>query len=328
MSLQIAHFADIKILSIVWTIGSWLFVLTALLGVLLWIEQLISWLLSYVGIWFTTRKIGITFWLFCLIFWVGIFNAFSTKVNNVNIPVDWLENTIDIMYLADLHVDDIISTRHLITLKKEIEKLEPDLVLFWGDFFNRANVRQANYFEILWKISDPKHPWNLLPMFAVGGNHDMMWDLQALDRIEALTNIVFLDRENVQVVVLPSLNLQIVGLPDKSQWKAKSVQELLSGYSIISRKTSDFFTILLNHQPISLEKLKDFPIDLELAGHTHRGQIYGARALAAWVNDYGYGYFEEDWKKAIVTQGIGTWWLPLRLGSRSEIMVIHLIPKK
>jgi predicted MPP superfamily phosphohydrolase len=30
----------------------------------------------------------------------------------------------------------------------------------------------------------------------------------------------------------------------------------------------------MTHQPIDLDKLKDYPIDLEVAGHTHRGQIY------------------------------------------------------
>ena len=33
------------------------------------------------------------------------------------------------------------------------------------------------------------------------------------------------------------------------------------------------FTILMTHQPISLEKLDNYNIDLEVAGHTHRGQI-------------------------------------------------------
>jgi predicted MPP superfamily phosphohydrolase len=29
-------------------------------------------------------------------------------------------------------------------------------------------------------------------------------------------------------------------------------------------KNSDLFSILITHQPISLEKLKDYPIDLEV----------------------------------------------------------------
>jgi predicted MPP superfamily phosphohydrolase len=84
------------------------------------------------------------------------------------------------------------------------------------------------------------------------------------------------------------------------------------------------FNILMTHQPISLEKLKDFPIDLEVAGHTHRGQIRGLSYLVAIVNDYGYGKYEENGRTAFITQGIGTRGLPVRLGTRSEIVMIHL----
>jgi predicted MPP superfamily phosphohydrolase len=34
-------------------------------------------------------------------------------------------------------------------------------------------------------------------------------------------------------------------------------------------RDNDKFGILLTHQPIGLEKLKNYPIDLEVAGHTH-----------------------------------------------------------
>jgi predicted MPP superfamily phosphohydrolase len=44
----------------------------------------------------------------------------------------------------------------------------------------------------------------------------------------------------------------------------------------------------MTHQPISLTKLQNFPIDLEVAGHTHRGQFRGMHKIVDWVNDYGY----------------------------------------
>ncbi|MDR0369935.1 MAG: metallophosphoesterase [Candidatus Peribacteria bacterium] len=53
------------------------------------------------------------------------------------------------MLVADLHVDDLLQTVHIKELKKQIELQKPDLVLIAGDFFNRANVRQAQYYEVL-----------------------------------------------------------------------------------------------------------------------------------------------------------------------------------
>jgi hypothetical protein len=81
---------------------------------------------------------------------------------------------------------------------------------------------------------------------------------------------------------------------------------------------------LLTHQPIGLEKLKNYPIDLEVAGHTHHWQIFWLRKFVDIVNDYWYGKFEENWKTAIVTQWIGTWWLPFRLWTQSEMVIINL----
>jgi predicted MPP superfamily phosphohydrolase len=60
----------------------------------------------------------------------------------------------------------------------------------------------------------------------------------------------------------------------------------------------------MTHQPISLEKLSDFPIDLEVAGHTHKMQIRGLHFLSHLINDYTYGLYEQQDKKAFVTQGI------------------------
>jgi predicted MPP superfamily phosphohydrolase len=47
------------------------------------------------------------------------------------------------------------------------------------------------------------------------------------------------------------------------------MQDTLSPKLPIAKKSTEYkydgFTILLTHQPIALEKLRDFPIDLELA---------------------------------------------------------------
>lgn len=158
-----------------------------------------------------------------------------------------------------------------------------------------------------------------------------MGQSEAMTQLQELTNVILLDRLN-QSVVVPDLGIRLVGIEDKSQWRGRSVSDLLDkiddGLLRYARNDDELFTILMTHQPVGLEKLNDFNIDLELAGHTHRGQIYGARELASLFNDYLYGLYENPLKKgvnyAFVTQGIGTWGLPLRLGSRSEIVVIHL----
>lgn len=315
VGMQTAMFLDIKFFSILWSIGSRLFILIPLVAILMGIIQLFQVILpeNYRKIWWIIAFAL----LFLYLFWFWTYNTLSTKLTEVDIEVDGLWKPINLLYVADLHVDDILSTVHLSRLKQEIELQKPDLVLFGGDFFNRANIRQAEYFKILSSIT--------VPMYGVGWNHDWIWDDEAMNTVSKITNIIFLDRIDIQQgIVIPELWIQLIWVIDKSRRKWQTIQNLLSPYTFHSA----LFSILLTHQPIALEKLKDFPIDLELAGHTHRGQIIWPRELVWFFNDYAYGLYSEWDRNAFVTQGIGTWWLPLRIGTRSEIVIIHLLPKK
>ncbi|MDR3169914.1 MAG: metallophosphoesterase [Candidatus Peribacteria bacterium] len=86
---------------------------------------------------------------FLIIFAYGFRAALTTKITTVEIPTNKITKDLNIMLVADLHIDDILSTIHLKELKKQIELQQPDLVLIAGDFFNRANARQAQYYEVL-----------------------------------------------------------------------------------------------------------------------------------------------------------------------------------
>jgi hypothetical protein len=87
------------------------------------------------------------------------------------------------------------------------------------------------------------------------------------------------------------------------------------------------FTILITHQPIKLEKLENYSIDLEVAWHTHRGQFYWIMELSRMANDYLYWEYKYWDKTAFITQWIWTWWLPFRLWTQSEIVIINLTKK-
>jgi predicted MPP superfamily phosphohydrolase len=139
-------------------------------------------------------------------------------------------------------------------------------------------------------------------MYAVEGNHDTMGaegeGVLALRHIEDVTNIKFLYNESL---TLPELNVQLVGIEEAGQRKNKGLDTTLQASNI---QTGNTFNILITHQPISLKKLVDFPIDLEVAGHTHKMQIRGLHFLSYLINDYTYGLYERQDKKAFITQGI------------------------
>ncbi|HCL03309.1 MAG TPA: hypothetical protein DHW61_13045, partial [Lachnoclostridium phytofermentans] len=82
----------------------------------------------------------------------------------------------------------------------------------------------------------------------------------------------------------------------------------------------------LDHQPSELETAASLGVDLQLSGHTHNGQIWpiGLITKIFHINELNYGNKKIDNYNAIVTSGIGCWGFPLRLGSKSEIVIIQV----
>jgi predicted MPP superfamily phosphohydrolase len=44
------------------------------------------------------------------------------------------------------------------------------------------------------------------------------------------------------------------------------------------------------------------------------------------LNDYAYGEYHLNGMTAFVSQGIGSWWAPIRIGTQSEMVLITLSP--
>jgi predicted MPP superfamily phosphohydrolase len=304
------QFSDTKFFSITGSIGSRLFMLIPLLAVLTGIEHLRSTIISSFPH-ITQRgeitqkcprmRRGITLGIFLAIFAYGVYAALVTKITETTITTDKISHDLKILLVADFHVDDILSTIHLKALKKQIELQQPDIILIAGDFFNKANARLATYYEVLSGIN--------IPMYAIEGNHDMMGNEEkglALRQIEALTNIHFLYNESI---VFPERNLQLIGIEEKGQWRNTNPNEIKALEETIQSthlQYNDTFNILMTHQPIHLAKTRSLPINLEVAGHTHKLQIRGLHFLSYLLNDYTYGLYERQDRKAFVTQGIGT----------------------
>ena len=330
--MQTASFPNTKFLSIIGSVGSRCFILIPLLAILTGFFHLIETPLLKGGMGGSSiRRIAVSTVLLFIAY--GLRATLSTKITKVELTTSKIPHDVKIMLVADIHVDDVFSTLRLKEIKKQIELQQPDLVLIAGDFFNRPSVRHTQYFSILSELN--------VPMYAVEGNHDTRGDKWlAFRRIQDLTNIQFLFNENV---ILPELNLQIIGTKERGHGQASNttIEEDLIASNI---QPWDTFNILLTHQPIGLRKLENLPIDLELAGHTHKLQIRGLHFLSYLINDYTYGLYlypstddndlsiiegmpegQKNYQKsAFITQGIWTRGLPLRIWTRSEIVMIHL----
>ena len=293
-----------KFLDIIWTISSWVLVLWFLLMVVLLVENIIS----------ARHKINprIIVWVIVVIIWLWTYFSLHTKVVNLNIESDKIHKNTKILLISDIHTENITSTFHINKIKELMQSENPDFVLIAWDLINKPNALYINYFSTFKGLD--------IPIFAVIWNHDVIWNTEIVKKIPEISDIKLLNNESIEINWI-----QIIWIIDKSLWWNQTVNEIMDWVDL--NKDSDLFSILITHQPIWLEKLQDYPVDLEVAWHTHQWQFYGIRKIVEWMNDYAYWEYKLWNKTAFVTQWIWTWWLPFRLWTQSEMVIINLIKK-
>ena len=294
-----------KILDIIWTISSWIFVLWFILMIILLIEHAIP----------IKTNPWIILWIIIIILWTWAYCSLHPRITNLNIQSDKIQKDSKILLVSDIHVENVTQKLHINQILKTIETEKPDFVIIAWDLMNKPHKTYVDYFSAFKFVKDT-------PIFAVIGNHDVMWNGTIINDIPKNSGIILL---NNAVTKNDSLNIQIAGIKDKSIWEGRSLDEIMNKVDFDNSK--DWFTILVTHQPIGLEKLENYPVDLEVAWHTHRGQFYGIMELSRIANDYLYWEYKYWDKTAFVTQWIWTWWLPFRLWTQSEMVIINLTKK-
>jgi hypothetical protein len=113
-------------------------------------------------------------------------------------------------------------------------------------------------------------------------------------------------------------SLLIVGRDDLTNRSRKPLDSLLLG------QDAGLPAIVLDHQPHSLDESAKNNVDLHLSGHTHNGQIFPFNYFVSRIYGLGYGYRKSGNTSQYVSSGIGLWAAPIRLGTQSEIVKIHL----
>ncbi|HBF37578.1 MAG TPA: metallophosphoesterase, partial [Firmicutes bacterium] len=214
-----------------------------------------------------------------------------------------------IVMISDLHLTDISDWRRHQIIKK-VNELHPDIVVIPGDIVPIENPQVADDFH---KIRSH------YGVFASLGNHD--YYQQDVNKL-----ILWLQQAGVQVLREQSVKVAdsfyLVGRDDKSYEmisgkKRKKIADLTAD---IDRKLP---VILLDHQPVDLEAARDAGVDLQLSGHTHKGQFFPFGLITRKVFRIDYGYLRIGTLQVIVSSGAGTWGPPIRIGSLAEVVDIQ-----
>jgi uncharacterized protein len=245
-------------------------------------------------------------------------------------PPGWpASRKLSITVIADLHAGgpDMTLT-HIRQIVDAANLLRSDLVVLLGDYiatyrFANQRVPYAVLTGELARITAPLGTWAIL------GNHDWWNRLSEIRNALAAARIPVLENDAVMLGA-GAERFWLAGIGDQLAYRLghgrfRGVDDLPR---TLTQVGTDDPVLLLVHEPDIFPRVPS-RVALTLAGHTHGGQIrlpviwpafvpskYGAR--------YAYGHVIEGGRHMIVSGGLGTSFIPARLGVPPELVRVEL----
>ncbi|MDP4087692.1 MAG: metallophosphoesterase [Bacillota bacterium] len=246
----------------------------------------------------------------------GMREASISKVSTYNFDVSKpvQDSNMKIVMISDIHIGGIIGRSRVENMVKEINSLNPDLVLFAGDIIDSSlePFKEQNMGEVFRQIKSSYGVYGCL------GNHEG-FDGNVGDIVKEY------DAAGIRILqdeaVLVNNSVYVAGRVDASIARGKGrkkISEILTGID----KSKP--VIMLDHQPLEFSEEDKEGVDLLLCGHTHRGQLAPANLITHRIYELDYGYLKKGNLNIVVSSGYGTWGPPMRIGSQSEIVEINL----
>lgn len=263
---------------------------------------------------FVTTLIIALFIGFVMIYgtWNGSHSYVKKYELEINKGIEGIDK-LNVVMVSDIHLGNLIDGKRASTMVDEINKLNPDIVLFAGDIVD-TEVKPFINGNMAAEFKGIKSKYGT---YAALGNHDIM-------RGEEETITKELAKYGVRVLRDEAKEIDdkfyVVGRDDvsvnRNGKKRKSIDDILQNVD----KTKPI--LLIDHTPSTLEEAEKNDIDIQVSGHTHKGQFFPNNLITSRIFEVDYGYLKKKDLNVIVSSGYGTWGPPIRLGSRSEIVNI------
>ncbi|MHB0936958.1 MAG: metallophosphoesterase [Armatimonadota bacterium] len=246
-----------------------------------------------------SRRSRILLVLFAILLIDGIFiEPARLQVTKHQVTLPRLAPAFDglrVVHLSDLHCGpSFFNNAHIRRAVKRANDFDPDLVLLTGDYVN-----QTGSIKDCARLLSGLHA--RYGAVAVLGNHDYWTDHAAITRELRAAGITVLNNEAVSIQRGAS-RLWIAGLDDAWEGQpnlAKATRGIPAGEPVI----------LLVHEPDVATVAANAPIDLQLSGHVHGGQVrlpwIGPILTPNLGHKYPMGWYRIGEMQIYTSRGIG-----------------------
>jgi hypothetical protein len=229
-----------------------------------------------------------------------------------------------ICQLSDIHIGPFMPAAEIRKYVAIANAQKPHLIVLTGDFVTfDPNTEQA-VVDALRGLRAPFGVWGSL------GNHDAWAGVEnSITGLFHQTGVRILRGASVPIAAHGE-SFNLIGVDFQSSRRfgpSPPVEHLLK--NIEGMVDRDRVNILLSHNPDTFDRAAELGIDLSLARHTHGGQaalefISPEIAPSRMVTPYVAGWFHQPGGQLYVNRGIGTIFIPIRIGAPPEITIYSL----
>lgn len=274
------------------------------------------------------------FIVYCLIEMIRELRDFRvTKYRICSQKLNGIKREKKIIFLSDLHNRMYGGENE--RLLESIRNQHPDLILIGGDMLVR---KDGNFYDktvhFLAKLP------GICPVYCANGNHEQKlkelpdkYEQSYEEYKKALTASGIHMLENAsETVKLDEVPVKLSGLEIPLGAYARFGKKELSLKEITDRigEHGDDYQILLAHHPGYMKEYLAYGADLILGGHYH-GCLVQLPGIGGVISTnftlfpkYSGGIYQEGEQTAVVSRGLGTHSVPLRLWNWPELIVLEL----
>jgi len=250
----------------------------------------------------------------------GLYEARTIRTETVVIRSPKIPKEIGALTIAqisDVHLGLIVRHKRLKRILNVVRRAKPDILVSTGDLVD-GQIDNLNGLAELLQVVNPPYG-----KFAITGNHEFYAGLDQALNFAQSAGFTVLRGETSDAAGI----ITVAGIDDPTgkyfgSYKGVSEKALLSH---LSKKR---FVLLLKHLPVvNKEALGLF--DLQLSGHTHKGQIFPFNLITRLFFPYHTGLIPlSHGSQLYVSRGSGTWGPPIRFLSPPEVTIIKLVHAK
>lgn len=271
--------------------------------------------------------------LVLIVLWVMLYDTHRFVTVNYKINTPKVTSDFRIVLLADLHNKQY--GKGNILLAREILKQKPDMICVAGDLLTaKPKKKFTPAIDLLKQLSET------CPVYYANGNHEQRLFLHP-ETFGDLYEQYEKELEKIGIKPLRNAfaewqekNVRIYGLELPRRFfrhfePCPMEDTYLQG--LLGQADEEKFNLLLAHNPDYFPKYAAWGADLSLSGHVHGGLMrvpFAGGFIAPTLKlfpKYDGGEFTEEKGKMILSRGLGTHTLPIRIFNPGELVVIDVV---